>query len=111
MAGSLSQSVLSTQPVQVQVTALTDTGAAYDPTGDVVAMAFVPQAFPSSSPGSGAWVTASWATDSAGNHWATLLVGPANGGTVLTVGTYICWVRVTDNPAVPAIPGPLLTIF
>jgi hypothetical protein len=108
---SLSQSALSTQPVQVQVEAITVQGSAYDPTADSVAVAFVPQGYPPGSPGSGDWVTASWATDTAGNHWATALVGPANGGTVLAFGSYVAWVRVTDDPAVPALPGPILTIF
>lgn len=108
---SLSQSALSTQPVQVQVTAITTTGAAYNPTPDVVQMAFVPQSYPQAAPQTSQWVTASWATDASGNYWATCLVGPANGGTALTAGSYVLFVKVTDNPAVPVLPGPLLSIF
>ena len=106
---SLSQSALSTQDVQVQVVATTAAGAPYDPTGDVVQMAFVPVSFPQSPPAT--WVTASWVTDAGGNYWATCLVGPANGGTVLAAGSYICYVKVTDSPSVPVLPGPTLSIF
>jgi hypothetical protein len=108
---SLSQAAISTQPVQVQVTVITETGEPYNPTGDPVSVAFVPQAYPPASPQDGDWITASWATDTAGNYWATALVGPANGGTALAAGSYVAWVRVTGNPAVPEEPGPVLLIF
>jgi hypothetical protein len=71
----------------------------------------VPVSYPPSSPGSGDWILASWVTDISGSYWAAALVGPANGGTVLTVGSYQLFVQVTDNPAVPVLPGPLLSIF
>lgn len=56
-------------------------------------------------------MTAAWATDVSGNYWATILVGPENGGIALAAGSFVCWVRVTDSPAVPVEPGPVLLIF
>lgn len=108
---SLSQSALSTQPVQLQVNTITETGTAYDPTSDTVQMAFVPQSFPPASPTGGQWQPATWATDSSGNNWATILVGPENGGVSLAYGDYQIWVSVTSNPAIPVLPGPILSIF
>jgi hypothetical protein len=106
----LAQSALSTQFVQVQVAAIVN-GEAYDPTGDLVVMAFIPQSSPPGQPGDSDWVAASWETDPGAVYWATCLVGPANGGIVLDPGDYVVWVKVTDNPAVPADPGPVLSIF
>lgn len=108
---TITQSVVSTQYVQVQVTAIRD-GEAYDPTGDAVAMAFVPITSPPSSPDptSMEWNTATWETDPGPVYWAQALVGPANGGVALAIGSYVCWVQVTDDPEVPALPGCYLTI-
>lgn len=109
---TLAQPAVSTQPVQVQVLA-TAGGSAYDPTADTVQMAFVAQSFPPASPQSSDWHTASWETDGTGasaTYWASCLVGPENGGISLARGTYVCWVKVTDDPAVPALPGPVLNI-
>ena len=110
MAVSLSQSVLSTQFVQVQVIATSD-GSLYDPTADVVQMAFIPQSYPAAQPGPSDWVAAAWETDPGPAYWASALIGPANGGTALAVGSFTIWVRVTDSPAVPALPGPTLSIY
>lgn len=103
----LRQSVVSTQPIQVQV--MPPQG--YDPTTDIVQMAFIPHAPYPVAPDSGDWNTASWETDLGPVYWATCLVGPANGGVPLAAGTYQTWVKVTDNPAVPVIQGALLTIY
>lgn len=105
---ALRQSAASTQYVQVQVLAVSG-GEAYDPTGDSVSMAFIPSASPL-SPASGQWNTGSWQTDPDGSHWAQALVGPANGGLTLGTGSYVVWIRVTDDPEVPALPGPVLTV-
>lgn len=110
MASSLSQPKISTQYVQVQVIATTPSGDPYDPSGDLVQVAFVAESYPATEPGPSDWLTAAWVTGPGSTHWATILVGPANGGVVLAVGSWIVWVRVTDNPAVPAEPGPLLSI-
>ena len=106
---TLTQSAVSTQYIQVEVTAL-QAGAAYDPTGNAVAIAFVPDASPPPDPSGGEWNTASWETDSGPVYWAQILVGPANGGVVLAAGSYVAWVRVTASPEVPAFPGAYLII-
>jgi len=110
---TLTQLASSTEPVQFLVRA-TDGGTVYDPSGDPVSVAFVPVTSPPSNPDptSGEWQPATWEVD-AGNpatYWASILVGPLNGGVPLAAGTYIAYVRVTDNPAVPVKPGCYLTI-
>jgi len=110
---TLTQLAASTEPVQFRVQAIYD-GAAYDPTSDPVSVAFVPVTSPPTSPDptSGEWNTASWETD-AGNpptYWASILVGPANGGVNLAAGSYICVIKVTDNPAVPVKTGAYLIV-
>jgi hypothetical protein len=107
---TLTQSVLSTQFIQIQVTARSGTATSYDPTGDTVAMAFTPLTYPETSPASGSWVTGSWQTFPGPAYWAEALVGPANGGTALALGTYQVWVKVTDSPEVPVLQPCLLTI-
>lgn len=101
---TLQQSVVSTQYIQIAVNAISN-GAAYDPTNDVVAMAFVPVQSSPASPVPDQWQTASWETDPGPVYWAQILVGPANGGVVLAAGSYVVWVMVTDNPEIPAFPG------
>jgi len=103
---TLTQSVVSTQYVQVAVTAMVN-GAAVDPTGSAVQMAFVPVTSPPSSPDptSGEWNAATWETDPGPAYWSQILVGPANSGLVLAIGSYVCWVKVLSSPEVPALPG------
>ena len=105
---SLSQSSLSTQFLQILVT--TKYPATYDPTADPVQMAFTPQTYPPTSPTSAYWVTGSWVTFPGPAYWAQALVGPANGGTALSIGTYQVWLKVTDSPEVPVLQPCLLTI-
>lgn len=100
-----SMSSLSTQNVLVPVRAFRQ-GQPYNPTADVVQMAFVsgwaePQT----------WYTGSWAWTTAvnGYYQAQCLVGP--GGTVsLSQGTYAVWVKITDNPEIPVINAGSLVI-
>jgi hypothetical protein len=108
---TLTQLATSTEPVQLQVRA-DSAGTAYNPTGDPVAVAILPDTSPAPASTSAAWNAATWETDP-GNpptYWATLLVGPLNGGVTLSAGTYICYVKVTDNPAVPIRPGAYLIL-
>ena len=105
---TVTQSVLSTQYVQVQVTARSASG--YDPTGDTVQFAFTPLTYPQTQPGSGDWHAGSWATFPGPAYWAQCLAGPANGGISLAVGTYQVWVKITDNPEVPVLQPFLLEI-
>ena len=104
---SIAISHLSLQYVNVPVKALTINGAAYNPTADTVAMAFMPQA--TQVPQNADWQTAIWAvrsSDILNPYAACCLVGP--GGTVnLGIGTYIIYVKVTDNPEIPVMQATL----
>ena len=102
---TITQSVLSTNYVQVQV--ITRSPSSYDPTGDTVQMAFTPLTYPETSPTS--WVTGSWVTFPGPAYWAEALVGRER-GTALALGTYQVWVKVTDSSAVPVLQPCLLTI-
>ena len=111
---TLTQLQVSTEPIQIQIAA-TSEGSVYDPSGDAVAIAFVPITSPPSSPDptSMEWNTAYWETDSANpgsTYWASILVGPENGGIPLSVGSYLAVVKVTDSPAVPVKQGCYLQI-
>lgn len=108
MPQQLTQSALSTQYVQVQVVAKAPDG--YDPTSDEVQLAFTRETYPQVQPGGSDWVTGSWETFPGPAYWAQALVGPANGGTALTVGTYLVWVKITDSPEVPVLQPCLLEI-
>lgn len=98
---SVTISDLSTVYVKSRVIA-TKNGAAYDPTGDTVEVAFKA---PGVDPTGPDWHAASWET-SGTNYYARLLVGPGAGGLVLAVGTYHMWVRITDNPETPVVEVP-----
>ena len=104
---SIAISHLSLQYLGVPVTATTLTGAAYNPTSDTVVMAFLPQA--TQSPQSSDWQAAIWATSTTNvlqPYSAFCLIGP--GGTVqLGIGTYVIWVKVSDNPEIPVQTAPL----
>lgn len=110
MPESLEQAAISTQYVQVEVLATNLDGSAYDPSADVVQVAFIPVAYPPATPGLSDWHAASWSQGPGGTWWATILVGPANGGVALAFGSYVTWVKAIDSPAIPAEPGPLLAI-
>lgn len=87
-------SVLSTEYIRVPVTASVN-NAPYNPSGDVVQFAFTTGA----NPTSGDWHPGLW--DSViGPYVAQCLIGPA-GGVALAVGTWVIWVKITDNPEVP----------
>lgn len=84
----------SVEYVRVPISA-TSSGAAVDPTGDTVQMAFLAT---STAPASGDWKTASWETDASttpDTYYARCLVGSA---VTLTAGTYTVWVKVADSP-------------
>ena len=98
---SITLSHLSLEYVSVPISATTLAGTAYNPTGDTVQMAFMPQA--TQVPGSSDWQAAVWSTVATNvlfPYSASCLVGP--GGTItLGIGTYVMYVKVTDNPEVP----------
>jgi hypothetical protein len=103
---SLTISSLSTVYIQIPVRAYIE-GQAYNPSGDVVALAFMTGW---TNPASGDWHTGSWSTGEFGETYlAQLLVGPS-GGLSLAVGTYSMWLKITDNPEVPVSQPGILTI-
>lgn len=107
---TLSQSVLSTEPVQVLVQATTPDGA-YDPTGDAVSFAFTSAtAYPQHPPSDDDWTDGTWVTYPNDQYWAQILVGPENGGVSLAVGLWAGWVMITDDPDVPVRQPFLLQI-
>ena len=96
---TISQSVLSTNFVQVPVTITFPSG--YDPSGDVVQFSFTSLSYPTIEPT--VWNTGSWVTFPGPVYWAQCLVGPAPGGVSLAIGKWQGWVRITDSPAVPVL--------
>lgn len=93
---------LSVDYVQVPVSAH-QAGTSYNPTGDTVQWAFLPQA--TQVPGSGDWVAGSWDTVASNvlyPYAAKCLLGTA-GTTALTTGDYVAWVKITDSPGVPVL--------
>lgn len=102
---SAEMSTIDLEFVKVPVS-FKENGVFQDPTADLVQMAFMAAG---STPGALDWVNASWET--AGSRYlARALVGPT--AKVLTVGTYIVWVKITDSPEIPAKKAPgFLKIF
>ncbi|GAC1519390.1 MAG: hypothetical protein NVS2B16_25650 [Chloroflexota bacterium] len=86
-------------------------GASVNPTGDVVQMAFT---VPGTSPIASDWKTASWeidATTTPSTYYARALVGPGAGVITLTPGTWDAWIKIVDNPEIPAKhSGPIQVI-
>lgn len=102
-------SALSLEYVRVRVSA-TNAGAAVDPTGDTVVMAFTAEGV---APVSGDWKTASWETDATtttDSYYARCLVGPS-GTVTLTAGAYDVWVKVTDSPETPVMRAGNVEVY
>lgn len=100
---------LSTQYVLVPISA-TKAGAAYNPTADPVQFAFAPT--PTYVPQDSDWVSGSWQTVSTSllyPYSAQCLIGPT-GATVLTTGTYVIYVQITDNPETPVLTAGQLIV-
>ena len=102
-------SQLSTEYVIFPVAA-TNSGSSYNPSADLVQFAFMPT--PTQVPQSADWQTGSWDTDTTNvlyPYSAKCLVGPA--GTInLGIGTYVMYIRITDNPEVPVLVAGQLQI-
>lgn len=93
---------LSVDYVQVPVSAH-QAGTSYNPTSDTVQWAFMPQA--TQVPGSSDWVAGSWDTVSTNiiyPYAAKCLVGTA-GTTALTIGAYVAYLKIADNPEIPVL--------
>ncbi len=89
---------------------VTKSGVPYNPTGDTVQFAFMPT--PTQVPQVSDWVSGSWDTDTTSvlyPYSAKCLVGPA-GTITLGIGTYIIYVKITDNPEIPVLIGGQLAI-
>ena len=95
-------SQLSTQYVFIPVSA-SRSGLPYNPTGDPVVFAFMPTA--TQVPTLSDWVAGSWDTDTTNilyPYQAKCLVGPSgiiNPG----IGTYVMYIKITDNPEIPVL--------
>ena len=76
MPNAISQSVLSTQMIQVQVTVWSP--SAYDPTSDTVQFAFTTLGYPVTEPS--VWVTGSWVTFPGRRTGRSASSGPRTGG-------------------------------
>lgn len=100
-ANSIKISQTSTQYLGIPVKALTLNGISYNPIADAVYMAFLPQA--TQTPTNTDWKIASWSAVP-GNilypYAAYCLIGPV-GTVTLTVGNYVIYLKITDNPEIP----------
>ena len=106
---SIGMSQLATEYLLVPVSA-TKAGVAYNPTGDTVQFAFMPQ--PTQVPQSGDWVSGAWDTDTSNvlyPYSAKCLIGPS-GTVTLGIGTYTVYVKITDNPEIPVLVAAQLAI-
>lgn len=104
---TLTISSLSVQYVRAPVAAELN-GAVYNPTSDTVQFAFMAVG---ATPASGDWHAGSWETVTGppAQYIARCLVG-GTAGVVLTAGTYVVWLKVTDNPEVPVAQVGVLTV-
>jgi len=107
---TLTQSVLSTVSNLFQVIP----SGTYDPTSDIVQIAITPETYPPTDPTLGIWATGSWQAFPGivpgPTYWAVALIGPANGGIALAIGSYHVWVKVIDSPEVPVFLHSILEI-
>jgi hypothetical protein len=100
---------LSTEYVLIPV-AVSKAGVPYNPTSDTLQFAFMPT--PTQVPSGGDWVAGVWETDSTNilyPYLAQCLVGPT-GSTALTTGTYVMYIKITDNPEIPVLAAGQLVI-
>ena len=105
---TISQSSLSTNYVQIPITIQSPDD--YVPTSDTVEFAYTPLTYPITQPTDEDWVTGSWLTFAGPTYWAQCLVGPANDGVSLDIGTYTGFIKIVDSEAVPVVQAFLLKI-
>jgi hypothetical protein len=107
---TITQSALSTQFVQVLVMVTSANG--YNPTSDDVSFAFTnASAFPAQSPGDGDWNAGSWATYPGPLYYAQILIGPENGGVMLSQGRWQAWLQISGGyPEVPVLQPFVLQV-
>jgi hypothetical protein len=107
---TLTQLATSTLYVWQEILSTDLSGNPLNPTSDPAYLAFVPQPpyGPPPNPSAGQLNPAIWRTSTSGTatlYWAGVLVGPANGGVVLTQGAYIIGFKAVDSPEVPVLWG------
>jgi hypothetical protein len=100
-------SSLATLQVQVPISAILNGSPNYNPTADVVKMAFIA---PNVKPAASDWQLGSWTTNPGPEYMAQCLVGPGSGGFVVAVGVWAIWVMVIDNPEIFIPPGGVGTL-
>lgn len=84
-----------------------------DPSEDPIEFAFIA---PGATPVDADWYDGSWRTT--GGVWlGQVLIGgelvedPPEDAVILDPGKYVVWVRVTDNPEIPARPIDVIVMF
>jgi hypothetical protein len=100
---------VSTENVRVEVRARS-AGAAHDPTGGTVQMAFLPGTV---APEEADWVDATWEvddTDGSPVYRALCLVGPGTDA-ALVPDTWRVWVRVQAGDETPVRPAGFIKIY
>ena len=105
----IGMSQLATEYVLIPVSA-TKAGVSYNPTSDTVQFAFMPT--PTQVPQSADWQTGAWDTDTTNvlyPYSAKCLVGPS-GTITLGIGTYVIYVKITDNPEIPVLIAGQLAV-
>ena len=107
-SGAVLMSTASLQYLVVPVQ-VTKAGLPYNPTADVVQFAFLSNI--GGTPTSSQWIAGTWSTTQNLNYpyAAQCLVG-TGGGTALTTGTYVIWLKITDNPEIPVLQAGQIQI-
>ena len=105
---TLTQLAASTESAQFSVSVIDDEGNSYDPTSDPVyvtlgAITSPPTTFDA---GTATWYAATWSPRREPDpvYWINALFGALNGGIPVTVGSFVCYGKITDNPDVPVKP-------
>lgn len=98
----------------VDIRAQITTPSGKNPTGDLVWIAFTPDAT-APDVGDPAWQTATWepvvpaVPPNPQQYVCRTLIGPSP-GFPLTPGTYQVWVRIVDNPEAPVVPAGTIKV-
>jgi hypothetical protein len=107
---SIGMSQLALEYVLIPVSA-TKSGSAYNPTGDSVQFAFMPTS--TQVPQNTDWVPGSWDANTSNvlyPYTAKCLVGPGSPAITLGLGTYVIYLKITDNPEIPVLVAGQLQI-
>lgn len=96
----------STEYVSADISAMVG-GASFDPTAYPVNFTFMSTP---GQPSSGDWHTGQWANNTA-PYIAEILIGPANGGLVLSTGIYTIWAQVVTSTQVPVLEVGTLQVY